>query len=289
MKGVYKRCEPEEMKRRLAILRDLQKQPLEKKIEVANKTIARGLERGSGCVLFSGGKDSTVLLDLVRTIEPQIEVMHNATYMEPQEIWRYIRKFTKGMKYWETLSVEPTAMWQDTGYYPLLGKRSFTAYKKRIPDLQVSPVQCCYRLKEKQANMVLKEREIQVAYWGNRAGESQRRTMGMLDNGFLFKPKKYPWWQCYPIAHFTEGDIWQYLEKEKIKIPETILLEAGCEACGTDITRYPNNLSRLFLKDPGKWRHYMKSGMAEQILLIKGIDRDAEDVIKSEPKLLLKI
>lgn len=293
MKGVYPRADREEVRRRLDILHRIQQMPLPEKISIAKQVIKAGLENGPGAVLYSGGRDSTVLLDLVTKVDSTVLVMHNNTTLGDPKLLDFIRQHCKGLNYHETTADDPITMWQDKGYYPILSKRGFTAYKRRYPNLKVSPVQCCYQLKEKYANQILKEKEIKVVFWGNRADESMRRRLTFVDNGFLFQPKKYKWLQAYPLQHWRTEDIEAYIADNIPGYPsQRAGFETGCLCCGTDITHHPNNLGRLYQRDPVTWEKYMRAGFAEQILIAQGHEgtpEQIEHVLNEAPAALLRI
>ncbi len=293
MKGIYPRADRAEVRRRLGILRELQALPRAEKERITKGIIGRALEIGKGAVLFSGGRDSTVLLRIIREATPGILVIYNNTALGDPALTDHIRQHTRGMNYRETIASDPIRMWKEKGYYPLLSKRGFTAYKKRIPGLRTSPVQCCYQLKEMYANRLLKAEGVKVVFWGNRAAESMRRRFTFVDNGFLFQPKKYPWQQAYPLQHWTDDDIAGYIADHEPNYPaQRRHFETGCLCCGTDITHFPNNLSRLYQRDRVLWETYMRAGFAEQILRIQGRAADpatVEMVIQDHPAILLKV
>lgn len=291
MKGVYRKCDNEDLRRRLALFRELASATHEQKIAFSRRVIREALGKGKPALLYSGGRDSTVLLGLAREQDPGILVIHNDTTLGDPGLLEFIRTWTRGMNYRETTAQDPIAMWQETGYFPILSKRGHTAYKKRDPALRISPVQCCYQLKEKHANRLLKAEGVAVVLWGNRATESMRRRLGFADNGFLFKPKKYPWWQAYPLQHWEQQDINRYLEEHAPGYPrEQRPFETGCLCCGTDITFWPNNQGRLYQRDPDAWARFMRAGFAREILRAQGRqDLDPEWAIQEAPGLLLRI
>jgi 3'-phosphoadenosine 5'-phosphosulfate sulfotransferase (PAPS reductase)/FAD synthetase len=261
----------------------------EQKIKMTNIIIAKALKHGKPALLFSGGKDSAVLLDLVLKQAPRILVLHNDTTIGSPENLKFIRRYTRGLNYRETTADDPFAMWTRTGYYPILGKRTFTAYKRRHPELQASPVQCCYQLKEKYANRILKEEKIEILLWGNRATESDRRKLTYCDNGFIFKPKKYSWHQGYPLQVWTSEDIKKHITEKVKYYPIQKNYESGCLCCATDIKYYPNNLSRLFQNDRKLFDKAILAGFGRQILLLKGIPGTPEKNLKENPEVFLKV
>ena len=69
-------------------LRELQALPLERKIQISQARIIEFYNRVEGMVYvsFSGGKDSTVLLHLVRSIFPEVKGVFSNTGLEYPEI-----------------------------------------------------------------------------------------------------------------------------------------------------------------------------------------------------------
>ena len=111
----------------------------------------------------------------------------------------------------------------------------------------------------------------QVAFWGNRAAESNRRMLHFLDHGFLFKPQQSRWFQCYPIQHWTDADVDAYLKTHVPEFERGRNFETGCLVCMTDIQKFPNNASRLFDTNRPLWEKAMLGGFGAEILKIKGI------------------
>lgn len=74
-------------------LKYLQSQPLDRKIRITQTRIIEWYQRFNGQVYvsFSGGKDSTVLLDLARRIYPDIEAVFVDTGLEYPEIREFIK------------------------------------------------------------------------------------------------------------------------------------------------------------------------------------------------------
>ena len=77
-------------------LRILQNYPLEMKIERTKRRIQEWVDyygEDGVYVSFSGGKDSTVLLDIVRSMYPDIEAVFCNTGLEYPEIVKFIKMF----------------------------------------------------------------------------------------------------------------------------------------------------------------------------------------------------
>lgn len=74
-------------------LKHLRSQPLERKVRITQTRIIEWYEhyKGQVYVSFSGGKDSTVLLDLARRIYPDIEAVFVNTGLEYPEIVKFVQ------------------------------------------------------------------------------------------------------------------------------------------------------------------------------------------------------
>jgi hypothetical protein len=114
-------------------LAELQALPLDRKIQISQARIIEWYQKHDGKVIvsFSGGKDSTALLHLVRTLYPDVPAVFSNTGLEYPEIQRFVRSFpnvaivTPKMRFDEVIS---------TYGYPLIGKEVAEAiyYARRI-------------------------------------------------------------------------------------------------------------------------------------------------------------
>lgn len=76
-------------------LKEMQAWPLERKIRVTQTRLIEWYQHYDGKVYvsFSGGKDSTVLLDMARRIYPDIEAVFIDTGLEYPEIREFVKTF----------------------------------------------------------------------------------------------------------------------------------------------------------------------------------------------------
>ncbi len=225
--------------------------PLADKIRFTNRRIEEWIKYfgKDGCyVSFSGGKDSTVLLDLVRKIEPSIEALFVDTGLEYPEIRQFVKTFDNitilrpEIRFDKVLEkygypiiskevsecVEQARKALKTDKYPYrLAKLMGTALdkngKKSIYNqekwnfLLDAPFKisnkCCNVMKKKPAHKYFKETG-KVPIIGTMAVESRLRTQKYLQNGCNGFEMKIP--TSTPIAFWTEQDILQYLYETKI-------------------------------------------------------------------------
>ena len=83
------------MERTTEYLKELQSLPLDEKVAMTKMRIVEWYEHWNGnvSVSFSGGKDSTVLLDIVRSIYPDVPAVFVDTGLEQPEIREFVRRF----------------------------------------------------------------------------------------------------------------------------------------------------------------------------------------------------
>lgn len=123
-------------------LAELTALPLERKIQISQTRIIEWYThyKGNVCVAFSGGKDSTVLLNLVRQLFPDVKAVFSNTGLEYPEIRQFATSF-------DNVDVVNPAMRFDqvisTYGYPIIGKEVAEAihYARKICRSQNSQVE----------------------------------------------------------------------------------------------------------------------------------------------------
>ena len=123
-------------------LAELTALPLERKIQISQTRIIEWYTHYSGnvCVAFSGGKDSTVLLHLVRQLFPDVKAVFSNTGLEYPEIRQYATSYpnvdvvSPSMRFDQVIS---------TYGYPIIGKEVAEAihYARKICRSQNSQVE----------------------------------------------------------------------------------------------------------------------------------------------------
>ena len=113
---------PYENKHTLEELRQWQNLPLDVKLLMTKERIRQWVNEfgeDNVCVSFSGGKDSTVLLHIVREMYPKVKAVFSNTGLEYPEIQRFV------MNHENTEIIRPPIGFKDvvTQFgYPLIGK-----------------------------------------------------------------------------------------------------------------------------------------------------------------------
>ena len=157
-------------------------------------------------VAFSGGKDSVVILDLVKKSGVKFDAHYNITGIDPPELYYFIRD-----QHPEVQRHRPEmTMWA------LIVKKGFPPTR--------SIRYCCQFLKEDGGH----ERKVIT---GVRWKESQRRNKRqMVETCFRDGTKTY----LHPIIDWSEMDVWEYIHENNLpycKLYDEGFKRLGCVMC----------------------------------------------------------
>ncbi len=177
-----------------------------RRVERALAVIAAAAELGTIGVSFSGGKDSTVLLDLVRRVQPGCRVAffdsgceypwtydlvahYGAEVVKPQ---MSLPQMCRHGGYWGyEQPVDPEAEFDFMGFLVVEPAVRFAI----LHDLTVSAI-------------------------GLRAEESAGRRLNLHKRGELYFVKERQMWHLCPLAHWKHADIWAYLASRDLRYNE---------------------------------------------------------------------
>ena len=281
-------------------LKTMQSWSLERKIQVTQTRIIEWYQhyKGQVYVSFSGGKDSTVLLDLARRIYPDIEAVFVDTGLEYPEI----REFVKSID--NVTWLKPEMNFHkviETYGYPVISKTvaHSVSVAKRNPNGAVyknlfSPSKrgpyamhkyeylisvpfnvsekCCNIMKKKPAHSYSKATGKKPII-GTMACESQMRKTQWMNHGCNAFDIEHP--ASQPISFWTEQDVLQYLNEfgipyasvygeikqdENGKYYTTGCNRTGCVFCGfgCHLEKEPNRFQRLKVTHPKLWEYCMR-------------------------------
>ena len=247
-------------------LAQMQSLPLESKIRMTQMRIKEWYEAWDGQVYvsFSGGKDSTVLLHLVRNLYPDVEALFIDTGLEFPELRNHVKTFDN------VTWIKPEKNFKDvvlTYGYPVISKqtariirearigleRGDGSYAYRIAKLNgtlINPKtgekskfncdkwkfmldapfkvsdECCKVMKKKPAKQ-FEKKSGKKAIIGTMACESRIRYQAWLKYGCNSFEKN----RCSsnPISFWTEQDILEYILKYDLTIPSVYgeIIETG--------------------------------------------------------------
>jgi 3'-phosphoadenosine 5'-phosphosulfate sulfotransferase (PAPS reductase)/FAD synthetase len=227
-------------------LKIMQSWPLERKIRVTQLRIMEWYEHWNGQVYvsFSGGKDSTVLLDLARRVQPDIEAVFVDTGLEYPEIKQFVKtkdnvailrpkmRFDEVIKHYgyPIISKEVSQTIKDGRSAISKGNTESRAIKKlegRLldnegnksmfncekwhylldSDIKISH-QCCEVMKKRPCHLYEKQ-SLKKPITGVMASESIQRKVQWIRFGCNAFDSKYP--QGRPMSFWTEQDVLRYL------------------------------------------------------------------------------
>lgn len=225
----------------------LQSLPLDIKIAKTKLRIEEWIRHygEDGCYIsFSGGKDSTVLLDLVRQINKNIEAVFVDTGLEYPEIKKFVNEFENVTIIRPKLSFKQVI---EKYGFPMISKENAKylhqyrqARSQKVRDRVINgnkdgqfklpkkyyylldtnfkiSHKCCDIMKKNPSKKFEKE-SGKVPFIGTLAEESSLRKQIYLQNGCNGFQRQRP--MSTPLAFWTEQDILMYIKKNNLKIAE---------------------------------------------------------------------
>ncbi|AZF89934.1 PAPS reductase-like domain protein [Methanosarcina virus MetMV] len=157
-------------------------------------------------VAFSGGKDSIVILDLVKKAGVPFDAHYNITGIDPPELYYFIRD-----NFPEVERHKPgKTMWK-------------LIEEKMMPPTRLVRY-CCEYLKERGGGG---RRVVTGVRW---AESNKRRKRSFVEQCFKDKNKIY----INPIIDWTDEDVWEYIKINKIKycgLYDEGFKRLGCIGC----------------------------------------------------------
>ncbi len=278
-----------------------QQYPLKLKIAMSKRRIDEWYRRyhGKVYVSFSGGKDSTVLLNLVRSKYPNVPAIFADTGLEYPEIRQFIRtipnvtwvkpkmKFPEVIKkygypviskeqakYIREVQRGTTEYTESKRRYGKNGTRSGMVSKKwqflfeapfKISD------QCCDVLKKRP--MYQYEKCGNRPFIGTMAGDSMLRKQSYIRYGCNMANGK----QSRPLMFWTEADIWDYIRRYHVsysKIYDMGESQTGCMFCmfGVHMEKsdalglHKNRFQRMKKSHPKLWNYCINKLGLKQVL-----------------------
>lgn len=221
----------------------MQALPLEMKIKLTERRIRDWYNYWAGAVYvsFSGGKDSTVLLDIVRNIYPDVEAVFVNTGLEYPEIQAFVKTFENVKILYPKKSFSEVLTQHG---YPVISKEIShdLSIAKRNPNGKVSrrfsinenlgqfsrkrfsPIlqmdfmpsdRCCDIMKKSPAHQYAKE-SGKLGITAQMACESRLRTQKWLQNGCNAFETHNP--VSNPMSFWTEQDVLHYISEKGLKI-----------------------------------------------------------------------
>jgi 3'-phosphoadenosine 5'-phosphosulfate sulfotransferase (PAPS reductase)/FAD synthetase len=235
------------------LLKKMQRYPLDLKVAFAKLRIREWYNAHGGevYVSFSGGKDSTVLLHLVRGMYKDVPAVYSDTGLEFPEIRTFVKKFDnieivrperdgKRLKFPQVIKecgwCFPSKNVAKTIYYAKKGSKwannrlaglnaddsespfydtRFVKWKFLLKSDCLISNRCCDLMKERPLYAYTK-RTGRVAIVGTTADESEQRRQAWLKTGCNLFDGKRP--SSKPLSIWTEQDILTYIVRNDLEI-----------------------------------------------------------------------
>ena len=240
--------------------------PFSTKLKYTEKLIQKSLEEYKNpCVACSFGKDSTLVLYLVRKYKPDIPVVFNNTGVEYPETLQFRDFLVKewDLNFYETKPIK--TFWQCVKEYGLPGlKWARGSQGKKEP-------RCCYYLKERPAYLLYKKEGIDATYTGLSYDESYGRKWLFIWYGDEYlvttHGKMRSITKIHPIAYWTTEEVWQFIRKEEIPINKAYqkVQRVGCMTC----TAYKGWEDQMKKINPKLYQYIKKIAIEEKTERLK--------------------
>ncbi len=276
-------------------LQQLQTLPTEAKVVYTQERIREFYEQFDGevYVAFSGGKDSTVLLSLVRELYPKVPAVFCNTGQDYPEIRQFISTVSNVTKLKPLRKFKEVV--EDRGW-PVISKRiasnlshlqklpeedpMFERYLSGVPQrwqfLKDAPFKisdyCCYALKKRPAYMYEKATGRKPLL-GIMASDSDQRELTYLKRGGCnaFTGRHQSSW---PLGIWTDKDIWGYLKSSGIaysSIYDLGFSRTGCMFClfGVHLDcgfKGENRIQNLARTHPHLWDYYLNKTRLREVM-----------------------
>jgi len=263
-----------------------QSMPLEAKINLTYQRIKQFYDKfhGSVYVAFSGGKDSTVMLDLVRRFYPNVPGVFVNTGLEFPEIIDFVKTIDNIT--WLKPSMTFKAILEKYGY-PVVSKQQ-AQYIREYRETKSEKIKhdrwhgkygrkmfkiaekwkyllnapflisekCCKYMKKIPSNDYAKETG-RYGYVGMMADDSRGRWIDYMKYGCNAFDKATP--QGRPLMFWKNSDIWDYIKMKNLpysKIYDMGYKNTGCIFCAFGAhLNYPNRFQIMKKTHPKLWKY----------------------------------
>lgn len=230
----------------------MKNKPLEEKIEYSLSLIKKVFQDHNPlrcCVACSFGKDSIVMLHLVRQINPNVKVIFSNTGVEFRETIQFKDFIVKewNLNYTELKPIK--TFWQCVEEYGFPDLRYLSEQRKKKQ--KKGTPKCCYYLKEKPAFDFYRQNGIKAVFVGLTWDESYTRRWRIIRYGDYYYSKKKRIYTVLPIAYWNTDEVWQYVRDHNLPINPAYekygVDRIGCITC-TGYIGWKKEMARLYPK-----------------------------------------
>lgn len=184
----------------------------DKKLQYSRKLVQKALSKfNNPIVACSFGKDSMVVLHIVRSCTNKFKVLWNNTLVEYPDTYTFAREI---IRKWNLDCIEAKPK---TTFWEIVKKYGFPIHSRNSKgNKQCAARMCCNELKKKPTMAALREIDCDVYFTGLTRYESRLREFSARKYGDFFCSKKWNHWKCHPLLNWTKEDVWQYIKEHKI-------------------------------------------------------------------------
>lgn len=230
-----------------------------RKVEKARDIIAEALRfRLKGYVSFSGGKDSTVLMFLVRGFYPQ----YPAVYRDADTMMPESREYIDIIACQYSINLQviqaPYSIWDYYRRHP----EDLDSETHHSDDEQFEGFKTTMTRFSREGGFGL-------SFWGLRAEESQARKMNLLTRGALYQLGEMT--ICNPLASWTGEDVFAYLVGYNIPIHPAY---TRCKFCPPERLRVGGWTPDRANNKNGQWMRHLQYYYPELYMRITELRRD---------------
>lgn len=277
--------------------------PVKQKVILSERAIRDFYEGVDGkvYVAFSGGKDSTVLLHIVRSIYPDVPAVFVDTGLEYPEIREFVKtvsnvtRIKPEMNFKKVLDVHgfpviskqiayqirhlqnPTEKNIATRHFYLTGEKRDGTISNAflLPKKWHFLINAPFKISEKCCNIMKKEpfriyhnETKRYPYIGMMASDSQSRQANYMNTGCNSFKRNI---QSLPLGFWLEKDVWEYIKTNHLSyasIYDKGISRTGCMFCmfGVHMEGCPNRFQIMEKLHPKQYEYCMKNLELEKVL-----------------------
>lgn len=182
-------------------------------------------------VAFSGGKDSTVVLHLVRSVDANVPAVFCNTGVEAPETIAFIKTVPN------LVELHP-----ERGFWDIVREHGLPKPKSKSKSHGGI---CCRILKEKPAEDYYTAAGVDLVFTGITSSESHNRKLLSIHRGAYYQMKS-GLYKCHPIIDWSIADVWGYIRDNGLtynKLYDGGSDRVGCQPC-TAYRIWKKNLAR---------------------------------------------
>jgi len=236
-------------------------------------------------IAYSGGADSTVLLDIIYRHTPHrppvVFVNSKMEYPETENFVADVCKKYNAELFVATPKREPLEQWRRSGW-PMLGKLSARLWSRGHKDagFKCDVSACCRNMKIAPGRKMFKKLGLKLQFTGQRGGQDDRlRGLREIKDGSIHTPKADGLAICNPLLGWTDTMIRRYQERHQLpKHPAKSrgAVTIGCVYCGGGAQFTISNYRLLRKTWPEAWRRFIVEYRGGEIILAIKYDEPLE-------------